>query len=231
MSSAVLDLTSFSHNVRTPLTGIRGHVELLLGGHCGPLTPMQARSLAAVSFLSHRLESVVEDLVLLAESERDGLGLVLQTIPVEVIVERVTQSLESISAATGVPLTVDVPGEAGTVLGDPRRLERALVNVISNAIKFSTERTPVTVSARHDGDGHAMITVRDQGIGIPAEELAKVFDPEYVASNAIAVGLAGPGLGLAVARTVLTRHDGTISVGAGPTGTTVTMTLPYLPRS
>lgn len=224
---AVRDLASFTHHLRTPLTGIRGHVELMLGGHCGPLTPTQARSLAAVAFLSHRIESLVEDVVLLAESELDGLTLELQTVPVTALVDQVHQAMHGLASATGVPLTVEVPAEAGTVLGDPRHLRRALVNVVSNAIKFSPTGTPVVVQASRLGN-LARIAVHDTGIGVPHEDRHRIFDREFCAHNAISEGLAGAGLGLTVAKTVIDRHDGTISALANGSGTTITMTLPDL---
>jgi two-component system phosphate regulon sensor histidine kinase PhoR len=225
---AARDLSAFAHHLRTPLTGIRGHVELLLGGHCGPLTPVQARSLAAVSFLSHRLESLVEDVVLLAENQLDGLTLVLQTVPVTTLVERVHRSMHGLATATGVPLTLDVPADAGTVLGDPRHLQRAVVNVVSNAIKFSPARTPVVLRASRLGN-LSRIAVHDHGIGVPDEELFRIFDREFCAHNAVSEGLAGAGLGLTVAKTIIDRHDGTISALADDSGTTITMTLPDLP--
>lgn len=180
---AVRDLSTFAHHLRTPLTGIRGHVELLLGGHCGPLTPVQARSLAAVSFLSHRLESLVEDVVLLAENQLDGLILVLQTVPMTTLVERVHQSMHSLATATGVPLTLELSADAGTVLGDPRHLQRALVNVLSNAIKFSPARSPVVLRAARLGN-LTRVAVHDHGIGIPDDELYRIFDREFCARNA-----------------------------------------------
>jgi signal transduction histidine kinase len=224
---AVRDLSSFAQHLRTPLTGIRGHVELLLSGHCGPLTPMQARGLAAVSFLSHRLESVVEDLVLLAEDRTEGITLVLETVPVATLVDRATETLHGIAAATGVPLSTTVAADAGTVLGDPRHLHRALVNVIGNAVKFSPARTPVVVEASRLGD-LTRIAVHDHGIGIPDEERFRIFDREFCAHNAVDEGLAGAGLGLAVAKTVIDRHDGTVSALSDASGTTITMTLPAL---
>jgi len=224
---ALRDLSSFTHHLRTPLTGIRGHVELLLGGHCGPLTPMQARSLAAVSFLSHGLESLVEDVVVLAESQLGGLTLVLQVVPVTALVDQVHQTMHGLAAATGVPLTVELPPDAGTVLGDPRHLRRAVVNVVSNAIKFSPSGTPVVLQASRLGN-LTRIAVLDNGIGVPDEERHRIFDREFCARNAVSEGLAGAGLGLAVAKTIIDRHDGTISALANGSGTTITITLPDL---
>jgi two-component system phosphate regulon sensor histidine kinase PhoR len=222
------DLSSVTQHLRTPLTGIIGHVDLLLGGHCGPLTPMQARSLAAVSFLSHRLESLVEDVVLLAEDHLGRLTLVLQTVPVTTLVERVHQAMRALTNAAGVPLTVELPPDAGTVLGDPRQLQRALVNVVSNAIKFSPACTPVVLAASRLGN-LVRIAVHDNGIGVPDEERFRIFDREFCAHNAVSEGLAGAGLGLTVAKTIIDRHDGTISALANGAGTTITVTLPDLP--
>lgn len=226
--TAVRDLSTISHQLRTPLTGIRGHVELLLGGQCGPLTPTQARSLAAVSFLSHRVESLVEDAVLLAEDELGGLALELRMVPVAALVGRAHGAMHSLATASGVPLTLETPPDAGTVLGDPRHLHRALVNVVTNAITFSPARTAVVVQAARLGN-LVRIAVHDHGIGVPDDELYRIFDREFCARNAVSEGLSGAGLGLTVAKTVIDRHDGTISALSDGSGTTITITLPDVP--
>jgi signal transduction histidine kinase len=123
-------------------------------------------------------------------------------------------------------VVVDVAPDADMIAGDPRRLDRALLNLLTNAMKFTPEGGQVRVSARREGDV-VRIDVADTGIGIPLEDQAKIFDRFFRSSSASVLAVPGTGLGLSITKMIVEGHGGGIGVTSQPgEGTTVTITLP-----
>ena len=125
-------------------------------------------------------------------------------------------------------LRVMVPAEGlATVHGDPGQLERVLINLLSNATKFTPDGGTVTIRLDLASADTATIVVSDTGIGIPAEDQEQLFDNFFRASNAVAETIQGTGLGLAIVRTIVSAHEGELSLDSAiGEGTTVTMVLP-----
>jgi signal transduction histidine kinase len=126
-------------------------------------------------------------------------------------------------------LTCEVPGDLW-VEGDPAQLERALLNLVSNAVKFTPPGGQVGVTASERVTGGVQLSVRDTGIGIPEQERAALFEPFRRARNAAAAAIPGTGLGLAVVRAVVHQHHGTVAMESTEgAGTVITITLPACP--
>ncbi|HKS99610.1 MAG TPA: HAMP domain-containing sensor histidine kinase [Rugosimonospora sp.] len=216
-------IDAVSHELRTPLSGLRGYVDLLLSGATGPVPDEHRTALAAINQCSHRLETVTENLLLLAEAQTTGLRLVRTEVDLAPVLHRVRGLLATLYGTVEVCVAAGVPAP---VPADPGRLERALVNIVGNAVKFSPAGGSVRVHAGRDGTG-VVVTVADQGIGIPAGEQPRVFQPLFTASNAVARRLNGAGLGLVVARLIARAHGGQLVVGSvQDAGTTVRLVLP-----
>ncbi|ADB53785.1 multi-sensor signal transduction histidine kinase [Conexibacter woesei DSM 14684] len=214
-----------SHELRTPLTAILGYVELVLGEDGATIDEEQHRYLQIVERNAQRLLRLVGDLLFAAQVESGALLLE----PGSVDLPRVT--LEAVEAArpraedAGITLTAQIAPLVPCV-GDRDRLAQVLDNLISNALKFTPSGGQVGVRLSA-ADGEARIDISDTGVGVPAEEHARLFDRFFRASNATTRAVPGVGLGLMIVRAIVAAHGGTIGVDSEVgVGTTFTVRLP-----
>lgn len=224
-------LSIASHELRTPLTAICGSLGLLEAGVLGELPEDAANMVAIASVNTDRLVRLVGDVL---DMERMAAGR-LELAPVGVEArELVEQSLTVVQAnadSAGVELRCEVPPrERGsrpiTVWADPDRVVQVLVNLLGNAIKFSSRGDRVTVTVSHDEDG-ALFSVRDTGRGIPADRLESVFDRFRQVDASDAREKGGTGLGLPIARAIVEQHGGRMWVRSSEgEGSTFCFTLP-----
>jgi two-component system sensor histidine kinase KdpD len=210
-----------SHELRTPLTALQGFSEILAVRR---LPPEEVTRLAEVMRReARRLGRIVSDLLDLSRIER-GLEPALCRIPLKL--EPAIEATVDIFRGTATHLiTADCEPSLPVVDADPDALERVLTNLISNAIKYSPTGSAVHVGARAL-DGAVAIEVADEGRGIPAEALSRVFEPYYRVPDA-AGAARGTGIGLAVVKALVEAHGGTVRVDSAPAlGTRVTVLLP-----
>jgi signal transduction histidine kinase len=215
------------HDIRTPLAAISGYAQLLLrrsvrgNPDLADLGDGLRRIEEAATRIAHLLDELTGVLPLYGAEGTDHQRELIDLVQ---LVKRIAE--ESQAAATGRFRVVVLPAVPGLVgWWEPARLERMLANVIDNALKYSRHDRPVVVSIQCM-DGWAIVSVADQGMGIPAAELPRVFEPGYRASN-VARQLSGSGLGLAGARQIVAEHGGTISLDSQMGfGTTATVRLP-----
>src|SRR5690606_14312820 len=184
-----------SHELRMPLTSILGYVDLLAGGHGGPLTGDQREMLAIIDRNAHRLLELIDDIVTVDRLESGRLPLEVGEVDVAHVVEQALLAVQPLAAARGQRVVADLRPGAGVVEGDAAQLERVVLNLATNAVKFTPRGGAVNVVADGD-DGHARITVVDTGIGIPAEEQPRLFTRFFRAAAARAEAIPGTGLGL-----------------------------------
>lgn len=218
-------MSNVSHELRTPLTSIIGYLELMIEGSFGPINEEQAEALDVVLRNGDRLLELINEILQLARLERDRDEPRLPVVLMEVV-ERVREAVAIRAADAGVELVVEDPGEVLVVPGDAHQLEMAISNLATNGVKFTPAggRVTVRVSRR---DGAAVVEVEDTGIGIPPEDLERVFDRFFRATNARSRQIQGTGLGLAIVDAVVRRHRGTVAIDSEPgRGTTVVLTLP-----
>jgi len=218
-------VSTVTHELRTPLTSILGYTEMLGDGDGGDLSPLQRRGVAAILRNAERLRDTVGNLLLLDRSATRVSGT---AVPVELaaVAAGVAAESDAQARAKGVEVSMDVIPV--WVDGDARQLERALRNLVDNAIKFTEPGGRVACRIGRDGD-RIRIDVRDTGIGIPADDLPALFTPFHRGSNAIDRAVQGPGLGLAIVQNIVGEHGGTVAVrSAVGEGSTVTVTLPVL---
>lgn len=217
-------LSVVGHELRSPLTSIRGSLGLLQGGVLGEL-PEDAASMVAVAVLNtDRLVRLVNDIL---DIERMAAGrLLLEPAAVDAA-ELVGQSLQVLQAsadAAGVSLRSEVQPVA--VLADADRIVQALVNLIGNAVKFSTAGGVVSVTVVADRDV-ALFSVRDTGRGIPADRLESIFERFRQVDSSDAREKGGTGLGLPIARAIVDRHGGRMWAESDEgAGSTFRFTLP-----
>jgi len=225
-------LSSVSHELRTPLTSISGYVELLEDDDA-EATDQQLRLLAVVRRNVDRLRSLIEDLLTLSRIESGAFRSTFDDVDLTALVRSGVDDLRPQAERGGVAVSVDAPEGPLVVHGDPGQLARAVLNVLGNAIKFTSSGGRVAVSVRDDAEhGSVAVEISDSGMGIPEGDLSEVFTRFFRAGNAVAASVPGTGLGLVIVRTILDNHGGSLTLTSTQgVGTTVRMSLPYSPST
>jgi signal transduction histidine kinase len=213
-----------SHELRSPLASIIGFVELLIDGDPGETTEEQNLMLAIVERNSRRLLNLIEDLLLISRVESGGFELELGRVDLAEVIANVLEISRLALAKADVELAVDL-GPDAWLIADQAQLERALLNLVSNAMKFNRPHGKVSIESRTDGADIA-ISVCDTGTGIPAEEQERLFTRFFRAARARTEEIPGSGLGLSIVKEIVDRHDGTVRVRSTPSGSTFTLRLP-----
>ena len=217
-------VAAVSHELRTPLTSVTGFLELL-GDEEDSLALTGRTYLTAARRGTARLQRIVEDMLLVAEIEADLLELHTEPVDLRELALAAVEQAGRAAAEKRVAITLDTDGPL-PLEADAARLRQVLDNLLSNAIKFTPTGGAVVLSTR-DADGQRRVEVRDNGIGVPQEELGQLFSRFYRASTATRRAIPGTGLGLVIARAIVESHGGTISLESREgEGTLVTVTLP-----
>ena len=219
-------VATVSHELRTPLTNIVGTVEMLADGDFGALTREQRGIVDVLERNSGRLLDLIRDLLDLSQIESSGLALHLQPTDLHDLMARVRSQIEPAAAAKSVTLEFEVEPDLGNPVVDPHQLERAMVNLITNGIKFTPEGGTVTVRVG-TAHGELHMVVADTGIGIPEHEKQHLFTRFFRSSLATERAIPGTGLGLVIVKSIVEGHGGTITLDSVlGEGTTVTVVLP-----
>jgi signal transduction histidine kinase len=217
-------LADVSHELMTPLTAIRGYAETLALPQFTPASPEGQRAVRVIQEEGQRIERLVGDLLDLARFEAGGISLTLETVSVDEVFERVTERHAREAQDKGVSVIADPLDADLRVTADPHRLEQAVQNLASNALRHTPPGGTVRLSAARTGTG-VVLRVSDSGVGIPAEHLPHVFDRFYKADRSRTQ--SGSGLGLSIVKAIVERQGGTVSVRSTPGVETVfEITLP-----
>jgi len=217
-------VSDVSHEIRSPLTAIRGTAETLAQGDVEPEDTK--RFLATIVKESERLSRLAEDLLALQRIEGATGELPMRRARLRSIVLGAVDSLEHTTSERGID--VRVSGDAPDVLGDPDRLQQVIANLLDNASRHTPRGGAVTLEMRHEG-AFSVVTVSDEGPGIDEESLPHIFDRFYRTSASRDRTTGGAGLGLAIVQSIVSRHAGEIDVeNLTPNGTCFTVRLPAL---
>lgn len=213
-----------SHELRTPLTAIQGSMEGLMDG----VLPPTDETYQQIHTEAKRLNRLVDDLQELSRVEARAYDLQLQAVEIASVVQTVVKRLAPDAAARHIALAIESAPALPPVFGDGDRLVQVLSNLVANALQHTPEGGAVTIGTEQ-GKGEIQVTVRDTGIGIPAQHLSHVFDRFYrVDTSRSRHAGGGSGIGLTIARALIEAHGGRIwaeSAGAGQ-GSVFTFTLP-----
>ncbi len=210
-------LAIVSHDLRTPLTSLKGFVEVLLGGDYGPPEKLK-EYLEILNSEADRMISLINDLLDLGRLESGRMTMYEEEVDLEDLVAYAVRSMEGLASGRSVSLTIRRPeGEKVMVQGDRRRLLQVLVNLLSNAIQFSPDGGRVeTVLSRHDGS--ILVEVLDEGPGVPKEERELIFDKYHQTRAGSSGRRKGSGLGLAIVKKIVELHGGSIRMGERENG-------------
>jgi two-component system phosphate regulon sensor histidine kinase PhoR len=218
-------VANVSHELKTPVASIKGFVETLLDGAADDPADNR-RFLEIVARQADRLAAIIEDLLALSRIEQsEGSGtLPMETRPLLAILEAAAEDCRPRANERSIQLDVTcLPDLTATVNGP--LLEQAVINLVDNAIKYSEPGKTVWLSASRDGGG--LIRIRDEGCGIAAEHLPRLFERFYRVDKARSRQQGGTGLGLAIVKHIVQAHGGTVAVESTPgVGTTFTLRLP-----
>ena len=225
-------LSVANHELRTPLTSILGYVHLLKEIQTVDQQDEYDMFIEVVERKSLTLLDTINDLLIISQLENVGTEIDLELIELGLLCSEIISGFELEIKAKG--LTVNLSREdqdSFRVFGVVKHLERAISNLVSNAIKYSKNNRAIEISLAQipSGDGGSIneLIVKDEGIGVPAEEIGKLFEKFYRASNSESQGAKGSGLGLAITRNIIESHSGTIFLKSVINqGTSVTVRIP-----
>jgi len=215
------------HEMRIPLTSIRGYIDMLAKGMLGPLPEQQQQFADTIRANTLRLERLIADVNDYTKSRGGRLFLNPRPETVGNVLLGVHRRVDELAAGRGVTLAVDAPGDLPLLTADGPRLAQALAYLVENAVYYSPEGSTVALTVRAEGTNALSFTVADHGIGMTPDELAHLGEPFWRAEGEAVRAVTGHGLGFAVARGIIEAHGGTLAVESVPgQGTTIRFTLP-----
>jgi PAS domain S-box-containing protein len=224
-------LANMSHEFRTPLNAILGYTHMLLNGVTGPVSENQRKSLTRIDSNSRHLLALINDILDITRIEAGRMPLNLMTFDVPELAHEVMAELEPIIKRSSLTVTSKMSRKLPPVRSDRQKVKQIVLNLLSNALKF-TPAGAVTIAASYDQDDRVVaISVHDTGVGIPAEDQAKVFEDFRQLDTSPARGYGGTGLGLSICRRLAQMLGGTIELVSNvDRGSTFTLVLPVRPR-
>lgn len=205
-------LATVGHELRTPLTAIRTSVGLLLDPGLEPNESQRRQLLGTIARSADRMQHLLTELLDLARLRAGAIDLARDRFDARDLARDVAVAVEPMAASRRQLVRLEIPGRPLPVIGDRRRLEQALLNLVANAQKFSPSGVDVTIAVRRDDDPERVRwTVIDEGPGIGRDEQARLFERFFVGSSDRS-GSGGTGIGLPTALAIAQAHGGTIEV-------------------
>jgi signal transduction histidine kinase len=219
-------VANMSYELRTPLTSIGGFAELLGGGYAGDLTPKARDYVSAILESVERLSKLINDVLDLTTGDARGVALEKERVDIAGLCRAAVEAAKSRAAEKAQKLEVEISPSAGHVFGDVRRLRESVEHVLQNAIAYTDRKGRISLSA--DGDKkQAVIRIGDNGSGIDAHDLPRVFNRFDRVTEAGVRGEAALGLGLPLTQQFVEAHGGMVELESTKgKGTTVTLTIP-----
>jgi len=228
-------ISTVSHELRTPLTSIRGALGLLSAGVLGKVDDKALNLLRIASTNTDRLVRLINDILDLERMDSGRAPLHLRRCYLNEIVQQAADTMRALAEGSEIKfdLVQDPNAESISFDGDPDRMQQVLVNLFSNAIKFSPRGSTIRAVGGYDGD-NLILRIEDAGRGVPADKLETIFDRFHQVEASDARQKGGTGLGLAICRSILAQHGGAIWAerndgnGGGRAGTTFILRIPRL---
>jgi signal transduction histidine kinase/DNA-binding response OmpR family regulator len=223
-------LANVSHELRTPLTSIKGYTEYILEGKLGEITQKQEKGLMVVQRNLDRLSKLINALLDYSLMDAEKMVLNVKPFHLKLLAQQIAMNLKSELEKRSIDFRVEIAEDLPMVLADKEKIYQVLENLTINAIKFTETHGRITLCAvpfLEDEKPCVQISISDTGVGIPAHALPHIFDRFYQVDATSKRKYGGMGLGLAIARSIVEAHKGTIMVDSKiGSGTTFTVTLP-----
>ncbi len=220
-------VANVSHELRTPLTNIRSYTETLLDAAGDIPLDTEKQFLGVISSESERMARIVTDLLTLSKLDYGRMELRMTRFSLADMLRNVANAMKLTAQDSGHELQVDTPDDLPAIVGDRERIEQVVVNILSNAVKYTPAGGHIRLAACTVPNNRVRITVEDDGVGIPASDVPRLFERFYRVDKARSRAAGGTGLGLAIAKEIVEQHEGKIALASEyGKGTTVTITLP-----
>jgi two-component system sensor histidine kinase BarA len=222
-------LATMSHELRTPLTSVIGYSEMMLEGLGGPLTREQREYLGIIMEKGENLLQLITSILDITKIEAGRVRLVVSEVEMGQLIGDAVSTVMPHARKKGVQLLCD-EASVPRVLCDREKVRQCLINLVSNAVKFTSEGGKVTVGARLENEEQIALVVSDTGIGIAAEHLPRLFDVFYQVDGSSTREYGGAGLGLAIVKSFTQAHGGDVQVRSTPgRGSIFSLLLPLRP--
>ncbi|MEW6708920.1 MAG: PAS domain-containing sensor histidine kinase [Candidatus Riflebacteria bacterium] len=209
-------LATLSHELKTPLVSIKGYMDLMESEKFGPLTEGQRKALRISLKNTSHLNSMISSILNFARMEAGKLKFDLVGQRINSMINDTVDSMKPISDKSQVEVIAECPGELPWVLVDAELINRVLINLIDNAIKFSEPGTIVSIKAELTSSDQVKVSVNDQGCGIPEDKIDMIKRPFYQADKSDTRPRGGLGLGLAICEKILAGHGTTLAIESKP---------------
>jgi two-component system sensor histidine kinase BarA len=222
-------LATMSHELRTPLTSVIGYSEMMLEGLGGPLTAEQREYLGIIMEKGENLLQLITSILDISKIEAGRVRLVLSEVDVGTVMRDAVATVLPLARKKGLKVACEPP-KVARIQADRDKVRQCLVNLCSNAVKFTPAGGQITVSAEAAAGARVAIHVTDSGIGIAEEHLERVFDVFYQVDGSSTREYGGAGLGLAIVRSFVEAHGGEVRVRSRPgEGSVFSVVLPVTP--
>jgi signal transduction histidine kinase len=234
-----------SHELKTPMTSIKGYADLLFKGAAGEISEMQQKFLRVIRANVDRMNTLVSDLLDISRIESGRLKLYIQSIPIKTVVDEVVQTMQERIKAKELTLTVTVPEDLPLVQADADRLIQVLTNLMSNAYRYTSPGGKISVKATVWTDGsppggakpvvppgerphrYLCLSVSDTGVGISPKDQTRIFDKFFRGDDPVVRESTGTGLGLSIAKSIVELHNGQMWFQSEPgQGSTFSFAVP-----
>lgn len=221
-------LARMSHELRTPLNAIIGFADVMQGGMFGPLgSPRYNEYVTDIRNSGHHLLSIINDILDLAKIEAGGYEITEDVVEPERVITSSLRFVRERAQRDSINLATDIDPQIPNLLADERAMKQVLVNLLTNAVKFSPAGGTVTAFARQIDTGELVIGVKDTGVGMAASEVPHALKPFGQTKSAKIVGNEGTGLGLPLVKSMVELHGGVLDIASTPgVGTVVTARFP-----
>jgi hypothetical protein len=215
-----------AHDLRNPISVVQGYAGILMTNHLGEVNEAQNKILSRMQRACDTMLGLIDDLLDVSAIESGQVHLEFEKVDLAGYLEECYEANSLLAEAKNIELVTDLPEELPRISLDPSRIGQVLGNLISNAVKFSHPKSTITLRVRVKEE-EVWFSVEDQGLGIPSEEIPKVFQPFGRASVRPTAGEHSTGLGLAIAKRMVEAHGGQIQVTSEVgKGSTFTFSLP-----
>jgi signal transduction histidine kinase len=205
-------VANISHELRTPLTHVKGYLELLVSGSLGPVTEEQHQALLVSRQSATKLETLVEDLIMVSLASRGELSIKPENVDISRLANLAARSYANQAESRGVRLHADIDENLPPVQADSQKLSWVLNQLVDNGVKFTPSDGSVVVTVKREGPNLIIVSVTDTGIGIPAARLQDIFEPFHQLDGSATRRYGGTGLGLSLVRQIIEAHGSMLEV-------------------
>jgi signal transduction histidine kinase len=205
-------ISNISHELRTPLTHIKGYVELLITGSLGKIEDDQRHALQVAQQSTSRLETLIEDLIMISLASRGELSIVQDNVDIRRLTNLAVKFSSDKALERGVNLHAVVDENVPLVQADSQKIAWVLGQLIDNGVKFTPSGGSVIVSVKCEGENLVVVSITDTGIGIPSNKVNDIFEPFHQLDGSSTRRYGGTGLGLSLVRQIVEAHGSMLEV-------------------